>query len=519
MKSKILINCILFLLFTSTSIFITSFAFSQNQHKTNKLEHNADIQPISPFEENPFYFSWKGEPVFLLGAANFHSWTPISRPDNVDINKQMDRLADVMEEVNSPHVLGFVRCLPYDPANHMHDGHVPTVLQPWEKTKDGRYDLTRFNPSWESRLHKYLTAALEREIIVSLEVWDDWSITRGPEGQYDPGPEGAWNAHPFNPKNNINFGESILPTTTSACGAPFSSTIPSDKNIKTVLTLQKNYVDRLMDIADNYPNVIINISNESRASLRWSLYWAKYIHEKLPSEYMVGDMPSTNRKNGGGQCQYKFSPLTLSMDPHYDYADISQAVSGHEFNKITDQAIKGAERINSYRQSMLSKGKKKPLVVSKDYTRDEQGGRMIIWSRFIGGAASARFHRPSGDHGADVVNFQHEAVKKLGKFISTLPFWKMAPVPEKIRSLPDGVRANLMAQEDGHFVAQVINGKKGEEISLKTAPGKWIARWIPPKEPEESFKRTYKSNGSIRIEIPENLKHQILHLYPQNQNQ
>ncbi|MEF8810377.1 MAG: hypothetical protein V5A47_05585 [Bacteroidales bacterium] len=516
MKFQKLSNLILFLFFVSSAFFLSAFIFSQNLDKAHESEINADIKSISPSQKNPFYFSWKEKPVFLLGAANFHSWTPISRPENVNIKQQMDRLAKAIGKINSPNVLGFVRCLPYDPANHMHDGNVPTVLQPWRKTEDGRYDLTRFNPSWEERLHHYLEVALERNIIVSLEVWDDWSVTRGPGGQYDPGPDGGWNAHPFNPKNNVNYDATVLPDTTSACGAPFYSTIPSDANNQTVLKLQQNYVDQLMAIAGDYPNVIVNISNESRANLKWSLYWTNYVRKKLPEGYMIGEMPSTNRKDGGGQCQYKFSPLTLSMDTNYDYVDISQGVSGHEFNTITDQVIKGAQRIRSYRQRMHTQGQVKPLVLSKDYTRDEQGGRMVLWSRFTGGAASARFHRPSGDHGMEVIDFQHETVKNLGKFIATLPFWSMAPAPDKIQSLPLNVRANVLAQEKGHIVVQVISGKKGDEISLDMATGQWTFEWIDPKTYGESRKHTLKVNKEATIKIPEDKKHQILHLYPVN---
>lgn len=517
MKPKTLRIFFFVIVIASISCLLIAFNLNHIPAEYDERDGTRNVKPITPFQENPFYFSWKGKPVFLLGAANFHSWTPISRPDNVDIKKQMDRLADAIDEINSPHVLGFVRCLPYDPANHMHDGNVPTVLQPWQKLADGRYDLSRINPSWKERLHQYLKLALEQNIIVSLEVWDDWSVTRGPGGQYDPGPEGAWNAHPFNPKNNVNYDDAVLPDTTSACGAPFYSTIPSDENNQTVLKLQQNYVNQLMTIADDYPNVIINISNESRANLKWSQYWATYIRKKLPEEYMIGDMPSTNRRDGGGQCQHRFSPLTLSLDPHYDYVDISQGVSGHEFNTITGQVIKGARRILSYRQKMQIQGQVKPLVVSKDYTRDEKGGRMVLWSRFIGGAASARFHRPSGDHSMKVVEFQHETVKNLGKFIASLPFWNMTPAPEKIQSLPGHVRANVLARDEGHIVIQVINGKKGDEISLDISSGQWNFEWIHPKTYGESIKSTLKvSKETTIINIPEDKEHQILHLYPVN---
>jgi hypothetical protein len=117
---------------------------------------------------------------------------------------------------------------------------VKTVLQPWLKLDDGRYDLEQFEPAWEERLRAFLDAALERRIVVSLEVWDDWSVTRGPGGAYDPGEGNGWNAHPFNPKNNVNYDEAILPAETSVCNAPFYSTIPLRNNNVRFSIFRKN---------------------------------------------------------------------------------------------------------------------------------------------------------------------------------------------------------------------------------------------------------------------------------------
>ncbi len=160
---------------------------------------------------------------------------------------------------------------------------------------------------------------------MSLEIWDDWSATRGVGGAWDPGPGGAWNAHPFNPQNNVNYDSTVLSATTSACNAPFYSTIPSRNNITGVLELQKRYIDHLISIIREYPNILINISNESRADIEWSRFWAGYIREAVNGTNMTGEMPSTNRKDGGGECEAQFNQMTLSTDPAYDYVDIAQA--------------------------------------------------------------------------------------------------------------------------------------------------------------------------------------------------
>jgi hypothetical protein len=467
---------------------------------------------IQAFPDNPHYLAWGETPVFPLGATGYHSWTPISRPENVDFQQQMDRLARVIDQIGSPHVCGFVRCLPYDPMNHLHDGAVKQVLQPWVKQQDGRYDLRRFESAWEQRLRAFLAAALERRIVVSLEIWDDWSVTRGPGGAYDPEAGAGWNAHPFNPRNNVNYDANVLPATTARCDAPFYSTIPSRQNLVPVLELQQRYVDRVLAIASEYPHILINISNESRAHLEWSRYWAAYIRQRIPPGMMIGEMPSTNRKDGGGECQHEFSPLTLCTDPRYDFVDIAQGVSGHEFGDPRRQALGGGRRIFEYRQAMAEAGTRRPLVISKDYTRTPDGGDMVLWSRFVGGAAAARFHRPAGSHPESVSRFQHEAIGRLGRFIADVPFWRMHPDSGLVKKLPSGAAANVLAEPDGQCVVQLIGGKEGEELHLGVASGAWIARWIDPASGRELARSQAASTGVLPLTLPAGPDHWIVHL-------
>ena len=478
---------------------------------------------VQPYAGNPFYLAWGDTPVFPLGPTGYHAWTPISRPDVMDFYEQLNRIAKVISEIGSPHVVGFVRCLPYDPNNHMHDGELIRILQPWLRMDDGRYDLERFDPEWEKRLKDYLDLALGLRIVVSIEVWDDWSVSRSVSGEWDPGPGRAWNAHPFNPSNNINFCHDVLPEPKTPfvpslpgggfqCDDPFYNTIPSKSHITEVLALQKHYVDHLLDIISGYPNVLINISNESRADLEWSKFWAEYIRQRV-SPMMVGDMPSTNRKDGGGECDYNFSPMTLSTDLSYDYVDISQGVSQHELGLPQRQALEGSMRIAGYRAAMKEAGTERPLVCSKDYSRDPGGGTIVLWSRFIGGAASARFHRPSAGHPESVIIFQHETVGHLGSFIARVPFWQMDIHPEVVTFTPSGAGTNVLADLENHYVIQLIGGDEGEKLGLKLSPGNWIVNWIDPAMGKEivNFEITLTS-AELELDIPSELDHRIVHI-------
>jgi len=474
--------------------------------------HKQEENRIRPLPENPHYLAWGATPVFPLGATGYHSWTPISRPAEVDFTAQLDRLATVIDEIGSPHVCGFVRCLPYDPMNHMHDGEVTKVLQPWLRLSDGRFDLAQFEPAWEERLRAFLDATLERRIMVSLEVWDDWSVTRGPGGAYDPGEGNAWNAHPFNPENNVNYSETLLSAETSVCNAPFYSTIPSRKNNVQVLRLQKKYVDHLLSIVTGYPHIILNISNESRAHLDWSRFWAEYIREKVPAGFMIGDMPSTNRLDGGGECAYEFNPLTLCTEPLYDFVDIAQGVSGHEFGKPQQQAIGGGQRIYSYRQAMAEADTRRPLIVSKDYSRNAGGGELVLWGRFISGAAAARFHRPAGDNPESVIRFQHKAIGKLGRLIAEVPFWNMQPNPGMVKKLPEDAGANVLAN-DSVCVVQLAGVSTAGSVHLGVSPGTWSVRWIDPSTGEDMNRtETVVKATSLKLNFPNGPDHRILFL-------
>lgn len=472
---------------------------------------------LHPYAENPHYLAWGETPIFPLGATGYHSWTPISRPGTMNFESQLDRLAQVINEIGSSHVRGFVRALPYDPMNHMHDGPVAEVLQPWVQLEEGRYDLERFAPAWENRLRAFLDAALERQIIVSLELWDDWSVTRGPEGAYDPGEKAGWNAHPFNPRNNVNYDEDVLPASTAACNAPFYSTVPSRDNIEQVLDLQKRYVDRVLRIASAYPHVLINVSNESRAHLDWSHFWAEYARDRLPETMMIGEMPSSSREDDRGQCEPAFNPQTLSTDFRYDFVDVAQAVSGHSFDSFREQALGGGKRISAYRKAMTEAYTAKPLLVTKDYARASEGGNVVLWGRFTGGAAAARFHRLGADHGEEVIAFQHEAIRRLGQFIADVPFWRMHPAPNFVSDLPDEAGVNVLAEPGGHAVIQLLGGREGQRLSLNVTPGAWVAQWIDPAtgQKDASYSLTARQSP-LAIEIPAGREHQILHLKPES---
>ncbi|TVS19967.1 MAG: hypothetical protein EA424_06385 [Planctomycetaceae bacterium] len=483
----------------------------------------ADDGPVArvrPYAENPRYLAMDGVPFFAIGATHRHSWTPISRPAQFELLQDLDRLAAAMARIDSPHVRGFVRCLPYDPMNHMHDGPVDPLLQPWKRLDDGRYDLTEFEPAWEQRLRTFLDAARQRGILVSLELWDDWSVTRGIGGAWDPGPGHGWHSHPFNPDNNVNYDRQVLPHTTRACVSPFYETLPAaNRDPSVVLGFQQRYVDHLVKLAGNYPNVLWNLSNETRAPLVWSRYWAEYLRQHLPAGTMIGEMPSTNRRDGGGECDPDLNPLTLATDDRYDFVDIAQAVSSHGFGRDpARQGIGGAERIRQYQQAMAEVGKMKPLVVSKDYLSIPAGGTAVLWSRMTGGAATSRFHRPYGKRPAADTDFQYEALERMGRFLAGVPFWHFQPQADLVAGLPQASPgANAIGRAGREYLVQLFGGQGGQ-VTLQIAPGRWRVVLYEPKTDTylgpggQAGQRIEVGDDPLVVNVPDYDETAILHL-------
>lgn len=470
------------------------------------------IEDVSVSAANQRYLAVDGTPVFLIGATYPGGWTPITDPD-YEYLEALDRLADAIDRVDSPHVVGLVRVVPYFSG---------VSLQPWVYDADaGAYNLDAFDSEWEQRLRSYLGAAADRELVVSLELWDDWSITRGVGGAYDPGPEKAWNAHPFNPENNVNYDADVIPPTTSECDAPFYTTIPENEATDAVRKRQQRYADHYADIVTDYPNVICTVANESRAHLQWSRYWVDYLRDAIDADRLIGDMPST-AEDGAGQCDPALAPQTLLGDDRYDYVDCSQALSAHSFGSDVHDIVTGTrDRVAVYADNAAGTESIKPIFISKDYTNTNPIGRPVAWSKFVAGTASFRFHR----HGVSVwdketsdddIEFAFETIENMGRFVAETSFWRHQAPLDVLTAVPDDAVALARGDPGEEYVVAVVEGNCGE-VGVDVEPGRYDCRWYDSGTGTwsvigENETVVLSADQSLRISVPAGTETQILHV-------
>ena len=180
-----------------------------------------DADRIRPWEEDPRYWQYQGQPVMLLGGSQDDSLFQIP-----NLKEHLDEMAAVGAN--------YIRNTMSDRPDHDFE------IYPYKRLADGRYDLDRWNEAYWKRFADMLRWTHEREIIVQIEVWDRFDHSRD-----------NWEPHPYNPKNNVNYTYEEAgflehyPDHPGANRQPFFFTTPKQRNNKVLLPYQERFVGKI----------------------------------------------------------------------------------------------------------------------------------------------------------------------------------------------------------------------------------------------------------------------------------
>ena len=275
------------------------------------LQAEAISTPLSVHAGNPRYFSDSdGKAIYLTGSHtwdNFLDWGG-GRP-NFDYSTYLKFLQD------NGH--NFIRLWVGTPRLEPNGEIFRSHQTPWQRpgpgiAKDGqpKFDLTQFNEDYFLRLRARIVEAGKRSVYVSVMLFN---------GLYD------WEVHPFHPSNNINkidgdrvkigFGEEIFRL-----------------NNPAVLTVQKNYIRKVIDTVNDLDNVLYEVGNEIKGhSVDWQYHIIDFIHQcekSKPKRHPVG-------MTGGGEGLRNIdlfnSPadwISPRVEPGQDYSSDPPAATG-----------------------------------------------------------------------------------------------------------------------------------------------------------------------------------------------
>ena len=400
-------------------------------------------EPIRPHAANPSYWEYEGRPVLLLGG---------SREDN------LFQIPDLQEHLDALVAAGgnYVR----NTMSSRDSGNV----WPFHRRADGRYDLDRLDDAYFERFERLLELAVERDVIVQVELWDRFDFAREP-----------WLENPYRPANNVNYTveesglEDDYQRHPNDNENPFFRTIPENDDNRLLLRYQQVQVDRLLEISLEYPNVLYTMDNETSGTPQWGAYWSDYIRRRAAEREVE---VYTTEMWDDWDIRSEQHRHTLDHPERYGFADISQ--NNHN---SSDQHWGNLQWVRRY-----TADRPRPLNNVKIYGAD--GGRFgtsrdgveRFWRNILGGAASARFHRPESGIG---LSGPAQASLRSARLL-TERF-------DLVEATPDAEASLLENREENEAYLSRIPGEKyavyfpdggSVTLDLREDPGTFDVQWL-----------------------------------------
>jgi hypothetical protein len=464
--------------------------YSGEQHPL-KIDPVRDNSRIKPWSENPRYWQYKGRPILLLGGSDQDN--PFNHPNigQSGLKAHLDLLASVGGNYIRNTMSSRDRT---DPNSDLYNDD--NLYPFYHDHVSGLYDLSRWNSLYWKQFREFLEMTAQRDIIVQIEIWDRWDYGEVWGGAYSAE---AWSAHPFNPKNNINYTTeetNLHPERWE--GYPIFRTIPALDDVPEVLAFQEAFVGRLLSISLAFDHILYCISNESTASAEWSRYWAEFLHERAAATGVNIELTEMWNAHDLTDPMHR---RTFDHPELYSFVDVSQN------NLRNGQAhwdnMQVARQMVSYPP--------RPMNNIKIYGGSALGGGITegtnkFWRNILGGVAASRFHRPGPRHGffsiglSDLARSQIQSARMLEE------------VFDIFRAVPD-VNSSLLGNRDpNEAYLSYIEGEqyavyfpRGGEVRLDlgSAKGDMVLQWLDIPNSRWIGETILSGGGPIEISVPE----------------
>jgi len=422
---------------------------------------------IRPWSKDPRYWQYQGQPVLLLGG---------SQDDNLFQIPDLEAHLDEMVRVGA----NYIRNTMSDRPNRGFE------VYPFRKRPDGKYDLDRWNDEYWRRFENMLRGTRERAIVVQIEVWDRFDHARD-----------NWEPHPYNPKNNVNYTYEQsgfvehYPDHPGRNRQPFFFTTPKQRNNRVVLPYQQRFVDKLLSYSLEHDHVLYCMDNETSGEAAWGAYWAEYIQKRAAE---AGKRVCTTEMWDAWDLKSDEHRRTLDHPERYQFADVSQ-----------NNQKKGQVHWDNFqwvRRHVADKPR--PLNTVKTYGAD--GGRFgdnrdgleRWWRHVIGGAASARFHRP--DSGLGLSPPAAASIRAARRLESLIKLWDVEPANHLLRDRSENEA--YLAAEPGRAYALYFTNGGSVGLDLNGAPGTFDVRWIDVRTGEWGKRETIRGRAVAKIAAP-----------------
>ena len=417
----------------------------------------------------------------------------------------------------------------------------------------GRFDLEQPNPEYWRRFEALLDASLARGLIVQLELWDKVELFYdGTAAQVRWLPNMGWSKHPFNPRNNVNYSadtsglkDVIDWSYNPASGRPprgdmdaetihpFWYTVPSVAELlpdgerplpglelteavhrqlmDVVLPHQVAFVDRVLEISLDYPNVLYAINNETwLPTSDWSDFWATHLRTRASEAgrgIEVGEMRGEHDLRDAPPHAHRH---IIQRHDLYSFIDVSQN-NGRKFGDAHWQDLEWVRaEVAAVGVRPITNVKIYDFVPSGEPAHRVDFSVQKFWRNILGGAASSRFHRrmgaalhrPYDSNSQPITNESNEpglaSFRSATMFVDAMDVFRAQPAHSLLHERRDH-EAYAMAIEGERYA---VYFPAGGSVDLDVVPGSYEARWLDIGASSWSETVGYERSERISLTAP-----------------
>jgi hypothetical protein len=437
-----------------------------------------DADRVRAYEANPFYWQYQGKPVLLLGG---------SKDDN------LFQIPDLREHLDEIRAAGgnYIRNTMSDRPDFGFE------VSPFHRRPDGKFNLDHWNEEYWRRFENLLRWTAERDIIVQIELWDQWDMHAD-----------QWPRNPWNPANNVNYAYDDT-RLADAYGRPqyrdgtshgephgFFLTVPKLNNDRVVLAHQQRFVDKVLSHSLHRDHVIYCVSNEIHPQYppEWGWHWAEHLRERASTA------------GRGIEVTEMFWSLDMRAESHRASLDRPDVYSYFEASQNSAVLDPEANWQNLLFARDHLKPRPRPINNTKIYGADDgpawagdtQNAGEQFWRNIIGGSASSRFHRPPAGLGLSEAARTH--LKSLRALTGAMHLFTCEPRNDLLSERSPN-EAYCLA-EPGKQYAVYFPDRGEVKLDVSAVRGELQVRWLDINRTVWSEPETVTANKTLTLKTP-----------------
>ncbi|MEO8369697.1 MAG: hypothetical protein ABI806_10880 [Candidatus Solibacter sp.] len=418
------------------------------------LVATAWAQPIKLHPDNPRYFLFQGRPTVLITSGE-HYGAVLNR--DFDYVRYLDTLR--MDRLNLARVFsGSYREVGgnFGIASNTLAPAPGKFVAPWQQ-RDGKFDLTKWDDAYFTRLKDFLTQASKAGVVVEFVLFCPL---------YE---DSMWSVSPMNARNNVNGIGDIGRTEVLA--------LKDSRLTEVQLAMVRKIVSELRD----FDNLYYEICNEpyfGGVTAEWQQQVARAIVDTeaaFPKKHLIAQ----NWANGSSVVE-PANPLVGLFNFHYSRppasvamnAKLNRAIGNNETG--FDGSADATYRVQGW-DFLMAGG---ALYNNLDYS-------------FTVGHEDGSFVPPASTPGGGSATLRQQ-LRHLADFFKEIPFVSMRPAAEGTVRGPEGMSVRAREEPGNVYAIYAHHGRsmKGakpqyqvdattasRELVLRLPRGKYVAQW------------------------------------------